>query len=145
MAKITSYKTHRPIDPSDPGFTLPGTRLRWVSGRISETYQGRIWKVLRKSELPPELVKHIESTRPDAFAHGDTLRRYGTELTLAYATEEAALAHKRELKDASRELKSRINVAPQARDQKGRQTSEVFESSLSDATSEMINRFKKSE
>lgn len=146
MAKFTTFNKHRPIDPSDPGFTLPGVKLRWISGRVQEVYAGRIWATLRKEDLPAELVKHIESMRPDAFQHGNTYRRYGTELILGYATEQAAKEHRQEINRNSERQMSTIKTSPiSGTDSKGNQISKVESFETVDDTQNMINRFSKKE
>lgn len=104
MAQATStiaFVKHRPVDRSDPGFTIPGHRLRWVSARVSENEPGRPWRPLRKSQLSKELQDHLETINPDVFAHGDTIRK--GDLVLALAHEDRAKELRKELNERSRD------------------------------------------
>lgn len=111
---LKNFKTYRPVDPSDPGFEIVGARLRWVSGRAREnnTYTSMYWVPVRKSQLPKELVAHIERVYPNAFADGDTIRRGGGELTLAYCDHETARRLERENVERSREQQTPHRVMP---------------------------------
>lgn len=113
MADLKVYKTHRVTDPSDPGFSIPGVKFRWVSGRVREGSASRdLWKVLRKSDISPKLVTHIESTRPNAFSEGDTIRRGNGELILAYAPFDEIDKHRKYLDALTKEQTSRARITP---------------------------------
>jgi len=110
---IKNFKTHRPIDPTDPGFSIPGVRFRWIAGRVRESSStSGIWQTFKKSALPAALVEHINRHYPGAFSEGDTIRRGNGELTLAYATVEEANKHRSYLNDLSREQASRARILP---------------------------------
>jgi hypothetical protein len=80
-------KTTNPNDTMDVPFAIVGHKLRWVSGRASEDKFTRPWKVLRKSDLPLNIVEDLERRSINIFRDGETVR-FG-ECVLAYATEEA--------------------------------------------------------
>lgn len=134
------FNTHRPADSSDPGFTLPGRKLRWVNGRVSENNPGRPWVVIRKSELPKELVAHIERHLPNAFKDGDVMRR--GDLILGYADERAHKIHKEETRERAQEVSNRVKSAPDIRGRDGRARAKVTENTDEDVTEEMMKRFK---
>lgn len=107
------FKTHRPKDTSDPGFTIPGARLRWISGRVRETGDSTaLWTIFRKSKLDKKLVDHIENCYPGAFADGDTIRRGSGELVLAYTTEDMALGHRKYLDGKSKDQSASARLLP---------------------------------
>lgn len=106
MAKIAGFKTHRPKDALDVGFTLDGYKLRWISGRQTEDKFGRIWQVLHKTDLPEELIKEMKKYHLDLFAHGDTIRK--AELVLAFAPLERAMEHRKRLDAQNQDAMSRI-------------------------------------
>lgn len=110
---IKSFKKHRPVDPSDPGFTIPGARLRWISGRVRErSSTSQLWTPLRKSSLPKDLVQHIENCFPNAFSEGETVRRGSGELILAYCPTAQAEALRAELDGKAKEQQSKARVMP---------------------------------
>jgi hypothetical protein len=110
---IKAFKKHRPVDTSDPGFSIPGARLRWLSGRVRETSStSQMWVPLKKSRLPKDLVEHIEQCFPNAFADGETIRRGSGELILAYCTEDHAAKHRQELDFKAKEQQTRTRVMP---------------------------------
>lgn len=119
MSSIDTKKftAHRPVDPSDPGFVIPGAKLRWISGRVRETSSSSgIWKALKKSELSEKLVAHIEDHYPGAFSHGDTIRRGNGELILAYAPLEAVAKHRAYLDQENRNQSSKARIMPNQED-----------------------------
>lgn len=75
-------------DRLDFPYEIVGHKLRWLSARTTEDRQGRIWRVLRKSDLPVEVVADLASQAINVFKDGDTIRN-GT-LVLGYASNEAA-------------------------------------------------------
>lgn len=113
---IKNFKKHRPVDPSDPGFTIPGAKLRWISGRVRERSGTDIWKQLRKSDMPKDLVEHIENHYPGAFSNGDTVRRGNGELILAYASVERVESHRRSIDQDTRDQASRSKIMPNMTD-----------------------------
>lgn len=107
------YKTHRPVDSSDPGFEIPGARLRWVSGRVREVSEtSMMWSPVTKDKLEPKLVEHIERCYPGAFSQGNTIRRGSGELILAFMTNEVAERHQQELQIKSKEQQTRTRIMP---------------------------------
>lgn len=139
--KITAFNKHKPIDRTDPGFTIPGVKLRWVSGKVSENSPGRPWVVITKSDCPKELLEHLSRHNPSAFANGDVYRR--GDLCLAYTTEEAHKLLKREIAELRTDQEELVKRAPSimGRDGKNRASIEVNETK--DVTADMIERFKK--
>lgn len=94
------FVTHRPIDKSDPGFKIVGCKLRWLASNQTEDRPGRIFRILRKSDLPPEILKQMEHYNRDMFNKDEVIRN--RELVLAWAPEEAVAAHKKELAETAR-------------------------------------------
>jgi hypothetical protein len=87
------FLTHRPKDKLDPGFRIVGMKLRWIAATQTEDRMGRIWRVLRKEEMPPEILKQMRDGNRDMFGQDNTIR--SRELILAYATEEAVAEERR--------------------------------------------------
>lgn len=111
MATPKEFKTHRPLDPSDPGFTIPGYKLRWISGRVRENSStGYLWETIKKSDLDKKLVEHIERHYPGTFSSGDTIRRGSGELVLAYAKNDSVKEHRAELDRLATEQSSRSSI-----------------------------------
>ena len=140
MIGKSEFQKHRPADRSDPGFTLPGKKLRWISGKVQENNGDRPWVVLRKGHMPKDLIEHIEKFNPDAFLTGETIRR--GDLVLGFCSEQAQIQKKAELKQMSRDQASTVAVAPDIRDKKGRKMAEVEHNEDTDVSKEMIERFK---
>jgi len=112
-----NFKKHRPTDPSDPGFTIPGAKLRWISGRVRERSDSSgLWIPLRKEKMPKELVEHIENCYPGAFSAGDTVRRGSGELILAYASVEQVKNQRKYIDTATRDQMSRARIMPNMTD-----------------------------
>lgn len=108
-----TFQTHRPIDPTDPGFSIPGVKMRWISGRVRErSPSSQIWMPLRKDKLPPKLVEHIENCFPNAFSDGNTIRRGSGELILAYAPVDRVSEHRTYLDSLSKEQTSKVRIMP---------------------------------
>lgn len=108
-----NFSTHRSADASDPGFSIQGVKMRWISGRVRERSDSSgIWVPFKKSALPKELVEHILKHYPNAFSEGDTIRRGSGELILAYATKDHADAHRARLDLASKSQASTTKVMP---------------------------------
>jgi len=134
------YTLNTPLDNSDPGFTLPGKKLRWLSGKVAENSPARPWVILRKDKLEKGLIEHIEKYNPSAFSHGDTIRR--GELVLAYADVAAVEFHAKNLKERALDQERSIRVAPDARDFSGKQRLKIEVSDESDVTDRMVQQFK---
>lgn len=83
--KFTKFQEHKPVDARDPGFSLPGYQLRWLSNGVHERRPERIWMPITLSMLPDELVKKLKSKHPYWFrdSQGDTIRRRGDVLSFA--------------------------------------------------------------
>jgi hypothetical protein len=113
MADLKKFTIERSSDPSNPGFRIPGVKFRWISGRVRETSQtGDLWRVLKKSDLHADLVKHIQQYKPGAFSEGDTIRRGNGELILAYAPVEECIAHRKRLDALTKDQASRARITP---------------------------------
>lgn len=139
--KVEKFNKHRPVDTSDPGFTIPGYKLRWINGKVAENNPGRIWAVLRKGDFPNELVKHLTDHNPGAFTQGDTIRR--GDLVLACASREAAAKRDAELAEMARDQEYLVKRAPAIVDQHGRNRAKVEVNEERDVTDMMIEKFKK--
>ena len=94
------FITYRPQDKLDPGFRIVGHKLRWIASSQTEDKMGRIWRVLRKNELPAETLKAMQDANRDMFGRDDTIRN--RELVLAYATESAVNEERQLLDESSR-------------------------------------------
>lgn len=82
--RFTKFTLHRPADNRDPGFLLPGFKLRWLSNLVSDRRAGRIWEPLRVSDLPEKLKAHLKQRSPIwGKTDGDTIRRGGDVLAFA--------------------------------------------------------------
>ena len=84
--KEADFTFDRPVDHTDPGFAIKGCKLRWVSGHVESRRGGRIWHVLKKSDLPKKCLDEITDRNPFWSSEGDTIRR--RDLVLAYARQE---------------------------------------------------------
>jgi hypothetical protein len=73
-------------DSMDVPFRIVGHKLRWIAARASEDKFTRPWKVLKKSDLPANVVQDLESRSVNIFRDGETVR-FG-ENVLAYAPDE---------------------------------------------------------
>lgn len=73
-------------DPSDIPFRILGHKFRWIAARASEDRYTRPWVVLKKSDLPEDVLSDIKSRNVNAFRDGETIR-WG-ENVLAYASNE---------------------------------------------------------
>jgi hypothetical protein len=125
MSQKFKIQRVKPVDKGDFGIRIEGLKLRWVGAYQNENNPGRIWTVLRKSDLDEAAIKHLEGINPAVFKGGDTIRR--GDLTLAYATEEASQALRQELDNESRKNMQAISAAPSTRNNSMR----VFESEIS--------------
>jgi hypothetical protein len=132
------FRTHKPVDRTDPGFTIAGHTLRWINGRVAENSPGRPWTVIQKEDLTPEILKLLTRSIPGAFNNGNTVRR--GDLVLAYCPADLAKEHRQELNRLAKEQQKRI--APTEFDRKGRK---VFEEKRTDTPmdGDLVERFKK--
>lgn len=143
MSESLTFVKNRPVDKSDPGFTIPGKTLRWVSARVSENNPGRPWVILRKSVLTKELITHLEGINPNAFALGDTIRK--GDLVLAVATKEAHKLHRKELDEKARGRESSVNRFTRGiNNPDGSSRAKVETNEDRDVTREMLAKFKAS-
>lgn len=92
----SQVKTHRPADQTDPGFAIKGYKLRWVSGVVEARRGGRMWRVLKLSQMPKGVVDKLKEVNR-SFSDGDTIRR--RDLTLAYAPIEEVNERRKQLRD----------------------------------------------
>lgn len=144
---LKSFKKHRPTDPSDPGFTIPGARLRWISGRVRERSDSSgLWITFRKEKMPKELIEHVENHYPGAFSSGDTVRRGNGELVLAYTDVALAANHRKEIDKATRDQSSRARIMPSQENVGKRDYAKIeeYEESAGSIPSQFLNK-KKSE
>lgn len=107
----TEYKTHRPMDQLDPGFTLKGRKLYFISAKKTENTPGRPWEIVRKKDLPPKLVEHIKRTNPRAFTDQDDTYRVG-DLVLAMAPLSHLEPYKKAREEANRAQMASVAAAP---------------------------------
>lgn len=136
--------THRPIDPSDPGFRIKGVKLRWISTIVHQNNPDRPWVVLKKTMLPKGIVTKLEESRPDLFGdeEKETIRRGGGSLILAYAKDSAAKTHKDEIRERAKIQDDFVAAGAGIVDQQGRRRDAVTVNETSDVTQEMLARFK---
>lgn len=139
MADVKFLK-HKPVDRSDPGFTIPGHKIRWISGSVAENNPGRPWVVIRKSKLDKELVEHLKDHNPFAFQEGDTIRR--GDLVLAYAPNDMAEELRNEIRQKAAEQEALVRRGPDVGFRNGAYA-KVEINEERDSTEEMIARFKK--
>lgn len=97
---------HRPTDKTDPGFRILGWKLRWISMGSTESKDGRFWRVLRKTEIPTDILKDMIAANPDLFGQDSTIRN--RELVLAYAPEDVVAAHRKEIEAAAKQQMSLV-------------------------------------
>jgi hypothetical protein len=95
-------------DTMDVPFRIKGHKLRWVAARASEDRFTRPWVILRKSELPQDVIDQLKSKSMNVFRDGETVRH--GENVLAYATEEAVARMKAEVERETQSLRSSIGV-----------------------------------
>jgi len=93
----SEVSVHRAVDNTDPGFALKGFKLRWMSNIVAVRRGVRIWRTLKISQLPKDVVTELKSINP-AWEDGDTIRR--RDLTLAYASLEDVKSVREENKDS---------------------------------------------
>jgi hypothetical protein len=80
--KDSDFEFHRPVDNTDPGFTIKGFKLRWLSASVEVRRAARIWVPLKLSHLPAKVKQKLQEANP-RWLGDDTVRK--KDLTLAYA------------------------------------------------------------
>jgi ABC-type thiamine transport system substrate-binding protein len=100
------FISYRPTDKLDPGFKIVGHKLRWIAATQTEDKMGRIWRVLRKSELSKDALQSLSESNRDMFGSGDTIRN--RELVLSYASEEAVLVERNAINESSKRQLSSV-------------------------------------
>lgn len=123
-----TFKLHRSADQSDPGFTIVGKRLYWVYSYQTENDPGRPWAVLRREDIPDELVKHLERKNPALFKNGQTISR--GDLTLAYCTDDVYREMRNEQMQIAADQLSRVKTTPGDSKDNTKNYVRVFESSV---------------
>lgn len=89
---------HRAVDDTDPGFSLKGYKLHWVSAMVESRRAGRMWVPLKLSALPAKAVVKLKESNPSWFnSTGDVIRR--RDLVLSYAPHKEVESRRRELKE----------------------------------------------
>jgi len=101
------FISHRPKDKLDPGFRIVGHKLRWIASTQTEDKMGRIWRVLRKEEMPAETLKEMQAANRDMFGRDNTIRN--RELVLAYASEDAVNLERQSLQEAAKRQLNMVN------------------------------------
>jgi len=125
------FVTHRPKDKSDPGFKIVGAQLRWIAANQTEDRPGRIFRILRKTDLPPELSKAMTDYNADMFNKDGIIRN--RELVLAWAPMEKVQEHKKELEMAAKRQMSMVTSKANVGGAKGMK---VFEAEMSKGNTE---------
>lgn len=97
---------HRPKDKLDPGFTIVGHKIRWLASTQTEDKMGRIWRILRKSDLPAETLRAMQEMNREVFGRDDTIRN--KELVLAYASNDAVELEREMLREAAQRQMSLV-------------------------------------
>lgn len=88
------FSKGQPKDNSDPGFTLKGHVLRWVSGGVEARRAPRFWQPLKLSHIPKELHQEFQ-TKMRSMIDGDTIRR--RDLVLAFAKEDLVKERRKDI------------------------------------------------
>lgn len=88
---------HKAVDHVDPGFSIRGHKLRWVSGAVESRRAGRMWRTLKLSHLSKEAQAKFKEINP-TWEDGDTIRRRG--LLLSYASLDEVKVRSKDLKDS---------------------------------------------
>lgn len=104
----TKFTKHRPKDPLDPGFSLSGYRLKWMSPQKTEDRAGGIWETLHLSNVPKELVETMKKN--NLFAKGDTIRL--NELVLGICDEATHAQMRKEKQELADDQLKRIRNSP---------------------------------
>lgn len=105
--KFVPHQANR-NDTMDLPFRIVGHKLRWVAARSSEDKFTRPWMILKKSELPSDVIEDLKRKSINIFRDGETVR-FG-ENVLAYASDEACAKAKRIVDDDTRSLRESIGV-----------------------------------
>lgn len=129
-----TFKLHRSADQSDPGFTIVGKRLYWVHSYQNENDPGRPWAVLRKDDMPKELVDHLERKNPALFRNGQTIAR--GDLVLAYCSMEVYEEMRREQKQIADDQFSRVKTTPGQAKDTNKDFVKVFQSNIEHGTAD---------
>lgn len=140
VTKAAGFKKHAPVDSSDPGFTIPDKKLRWVSGKVSERNVGRVWVVVKQSSLPKEIVEHLSNYNPTLIASGDVIRR--GDLVLAQASNEAVAQVKQEKLAEARAQQAMVQGSDRYRGATSKDRIIITDNDEEDVTQEMLSRFK---
>lgn len=106
------FTIHRPTDTLDPGFTLKGKKLYFISAKKTENTPGRPWEIIRKNNIPQALLEHVRRYNPTAFTEQNDSYRVG-DLILAMAPDEHLEPFRRQRAEANAEQLSAISAAPQ--------------------------------
>lgn len=104
----TKFTKHRPKDPLDPGFSLSGYRLKWMSPQKTEDRAGGIWETLQLESIPSELKDVMKKN--NLFAKGNTIRN--NELVLGFCSEEAHQEMRKEKQALAEDQLKRIRNVP---------------------------------
>jgi hypothetical protein len=81
--KESDFEFHRPVDNTDPGFSIKGCKLRWLSASVEVRRAARIWMPLKLSMMPEKVQGRLKEYQPRWFGEGDTVRK--KDMTLAFA------------------------------------------------------------
>lgn len=90
------FSKGQPKDNSDPGFSLRGHVLRWVSGGVEARRAPRFWQPLKLSHVPKEIQSEFQ-TKLRSMIDGDTIRR--RDLVLAFAKEDLVKERRNDIRD----------------------------------------------
>lgn len=101
----TQVKFHRPVDPSDPGFTIRGMKIRWISGYVQSRKPWRMWKTLKVSEMPKCEEWENWKQENSHVVDGDKIRR--GDQTLSYAPTRVVEEKRRENRELQKTNESR--------------------------------------
>jgi hypothetical protein len=129
--KENDIKTHRPLDTTDPGFSIVGYELRWLAPKVVENSPGRPFFVVSRDSLPDKLTQEILRYNPFAFREGNTIRR--GDLVLAAVKTEHAEALRREKAEMAEALQARLRAGQAS----------GFKTEYSQSTIQGPDRFKK--
>lgn len=129
--KETDIKTHRPMDTTDPGFTITGYELRWLAPKVVENSPGRPFFVVSRDSLPDKLTQEILRYNPFAFREGNTIRR--GDLVLAAVKSEHIQTLRKEKAEMAAALEGRLRSGQAS----------GFKTDFSQSTIQGPDRFKK--
>jgi len=100
-----------PKDDLDPGFEIPGYKMRWLAKEVQQRRATRIWRVIHVHELHPEIQEHLRAYNPYAISEGDTIRR-GRGTVLAAASVAEVKKHRAKLDEKNRQLVNSADASP---------------------------------